>query len=54
MKINGNYSDLWKAIIRPDRQQYTYFGILIYTSKLIIIGDKMFEIGQRKFQREDI
>ena len=22
MKINGNYSDLWKAIIRPKRDYY--------------------------------
>lgn len=22
MKINGNYADLWKAIIRPPREHY--------------------------------
>ncbi len=22
MKVSGNYSDLWKAIIRPPRDQY--------------------------------
>ena len=23
MKVSGNYSDLWKAIIRPPRDTYT-------------------------------
>jgi hypothetical protein len=22
MKINGNYSDLWKGVIRPPRNEY--------------------------------
>ena len=22
MKINGNYSDLWKGVIRPQRHEY--------------------------------
>lgn len=29
MKVNGNYSDLWKAVIRPFRHQYEDLGMEI-------------------------
>lgn len=52
MKINGNYSDLWKAIIRPDKNQYADLGKLSRINKNI--GYCLLEIGERKFIRQDL
>lgn len=36
MKINGNYADLWKAIIRPPKEYYdiTDLGIFLIFKRL--------------------
>lgn len=31
MKVSGNYSDLWKAIIRPPRDTYTLDSLGIHS-----------------------
>lgn len=33
MKINGNYSDLWRAVIRPRRHEYDTADLGIFNSK---------------------
>lgn len=42
MKL-GNYSDIWKAIIRPPRAEYD----------LKKLGPKEFKIGEKAFKRTD-
>jgi hypothetical protein len=43
-KLKGSYSDLWKAIIRPERDNYDEAEL----------GPKEFAIGERAFERTDL
>jgi len=37
MKVSGNYSDLWKAIIRPPRDPYTLDSLGTNNIQIFII-----------------
>lgn len=54
MNINGNYSDLWKAIIRPHREQYGNAELGTFCSKANYVGDSSMTLEGRTFVREDL
>lgn len=53
MKVSGNYSDLWKAIIRPPREEYTLQNLGTFLS-LYLLGPNAFKIGKRSYLRKDL
>ena len=52
MKINGGYSDLWKAIIRPQRENYHISDLGKF--KFEFLGPSHFRVAKRSYKRVDL